>query len=50
MEKNSSKFARRYDREFGNMATNSIQIAPSILPADFAHLGKQVTEAEKGGS
>src|SRR6187200_1556569 len=30
--------------------SNVIKIAPSILSADFAHLGKQVGEAEQGGA
>jgi ribulose-phosphate 3-epimerase len=28
----------------------SIKLAPSILPADFAHLGEQVLEAERAGA
>ncbi|MEZ4667366.1 MAG: ribulose-phosphate 3-epimerase [Anaerolineae bacterium] len=31
------------------MSTN-IRIAPSILAADFTHLGQQITEAEKAGA
>jgi ribulose-phosphate 3-epimerase len=30
--------------------TNFIRLAPSILSADFAHLGKQVREAEQAGA
>ena len=30
--------------------SNVIKIAPSILSADFAHLGKQVREAEQAGA
>jgi pentose-5-phosphate-3-epimerase len=30
--------------------TDVIKIAPSILSADFAHLGKQVREAEQAGA
>jgi len=29
---------------------HSFKIAPSILSADFAHLGAQVAEAEAGGA
>src|ERR1051326_8272948 len=32
------------------MAKNTIKIAPSILSADFAHLGEQVSEAEQAGA
>ena len=32
------------------MAKHDIQIAPSILSADFARLGQQVTEAEQAGA
>ena len=32
------------------MARQSIQLAPSILAADFARLGQQVTEAEQAGA
>jgi ribulose-phosphate 3-epimerase len=32
------------------MQNNVIKLAPSILAADFAHLGEQVTEAERAGA
>ena len=32
------------------MAKHDIQLAPSILSADFARLGQQVTEAEQAGA
>jgi ribulose-phosphate 3-epimerase len=32
------------------MSRNVVQLAPSILAADFARLGEQVTEAEKAGA
>src|ERR1700742_3220466 len=32
------------------MAKGIVKLAPSILSADFAHLGKQVGEAEKAGA
>src|SRR5215468_6690115 len=32
------------------MDKGSIKLAPSILSADFAHLGEQVAEAERGGA
>ena len=32
------------------MAQGIVKLAPSILSADFAHLGKQVEEAEQGGA
>src|ERR1043165_7126389 len=37
---------RQRDRAMSNV----IKIAPSILSADFAHLGKQVREAEQAGA
>jgi len=32
------------------MDKHSVKLAPSILAADFAHLGEQVAEAERGGA
>ncbi len=32
------------------MSSDSVKLAPSILAADFARLGEQVTEAEKAGA
>src|SRR2546422_11338883 len=32
------------------MAKGIVKLAPSILSADFAHLGKQVGEAEQAGA
>ena len=32
------------------MDKGSVKLAPSILSADFAHLGEQVAEAERGGA
>lgn len=32
------------------MTTNAVKLAPSILAADFAHLGDQVAEAERAGA
>jgi ribulose-phosphate 3-epimerase len=32
------------------MDTDAVKLAPSILAADFAHLGQQVVEAEQGGA
>jgi pentose-5-phosphate-3-epimerase len=32
------------------MQSDSIKLAPSILAADFARLGKQVSEAERAGA
>ena len=32
------------------MEKNAVKLAPSILAADFAHLGKQVAEAEQAGA
>ena len=32
------------------MTTNAVKLAPSILAADFAHLGEQVAEAERAGA
>jgi len=32
------------------MDKGSVKLAPSILAADFAHLGEQVAEAERGGA
>jgi ribulose-phosphate 3-epimerase len=32
------------------VTTNAIKLAPSILAADFAHLGDQVAEAERAGA
>ena len=32
------------------MTTNAVKLAPSILAADFAHLGDQVAEAELAGA
>ncbi|HEY3167149.1 MAG TPA: ribulose-phosphate 3-epimerase [Candidatus Binatia bacterium] len=32
------------------MEKRAVKLAPSILAADFAHLGKQVGEAEQGGA
>src|SRR5262249_53034564 len=32
------------------MDKGSVKLAPSILAADFAHLGDQVAEAERGGA
>ncbi|HEV3257943.1 MAG TPA: ribulose-phosphate 3-epimerase [Gemmataceae bacterium] len=32
------------------MGGNKVKLAPSILAADFAHLGKQVAEAEQAGA
>ena len=32
------------------MTTDAIKLAPSILAADFAHLGDQVAEAERAGA
>ena len=32
------------------MTTDAIKLAPSILTADFAHLGDQVAEAERAGA
>ena len=32
------------------MTTDAVKLAPSILAADFAHLGDQVAEAERAGA
>jgi ribulose-phosphate 3-epimerase len=32
------------------VTTNAVKLAPSILAADFAHLGDQVAEAERAGA
>src|SRR5690348_7643853 len=32
------------------MEKNAVKLAPSILAADFAHLGEQVAEAEQAGA
>src|SRR6516164_1347010 len=32
------------------MGNNAVKLAPSILDADFARLGKQVAEAERAGA
>ena len=32
------------------MAEGAVQLAPSILAADFARLGEQVTQAEQAGA
>ena len=32
------------------MDKGSVKLAPSILSADFAHLGEQVAEAERAGA
>ena len=32
------------------MDKGSVKLAPSILSADFAHLGEQVAAAERGGA
>jgi ribulose-phosphate 3-epimerase len=32
------------------MSKTMVKLAPSILSADFAHLGAQVAEAEKAGA
>ena len=32
------------------MTTDAVKLAPSILTADFAHLGDQVAEAERAGA
>jgi ribulose-phosphate 3-epimerase len=33
-----------------NVTTDTVKLAPSILAADFAHLGDQVAEAERAGA
>src|SRR5262249_1975666 len=37
-------------REKEDMDTRAVKLAPSILAADFAHLGQQVGEAEQAGA
>jgi ribulose-phosphate 3-epimerase len=32
------------------MDKGNVKLAPSILSADFSHLGKQVAEAERAGA
>ena len=32
------------------MTTDAVKLVPSILAADFAHLGDQVAEAERAGA
>jgi ribulose-phosphate 3-epimerase len=32
------------------VTTDAVKLAPSILAADFAHLGDQVAEAERAGA
>lgn len=32
------------------MTTDAVKLAPSILAADFAHLGDQIGEAERAGA